>query len=870
MATIDEMVLDTPGVQRWDTFAERLAGWVAASRVELRRTVVLLPFAQLLAPARAAFARRGGFLPTIETTQTLAATLGPPPPSEDGAPSFDAALDRLVAARELARQPFGRDWRRRDRAGFEAGVAQFVQSTHALARAAGALPPHARAAYWQRARSVLGPRSGPGAAEQQLARGALEWAALMAEPATDRLFHLQPAAWVVVRAGGVDALAEALLAAGAATRPALLVDADRALAPSALPAFAMCDDIEQEAQASAAQVLSHLREGTAPVALIALDRSVVRRVHALLARQNVGVRDETGWRLSTTRAAATVMAALLATAPTATTDALFDWLKSAGPWPGLRGAETALRMFEATARSTGWRRVAAIAPDALTGSAAALWQAASNALTAFDAAARRPLADGLAALGELLAACGVLERLRADDAGRQVLAALRLDDPASAPRTRLGDGGNAPLDGDELRRWIDALLEERSFKPRAEERETPQVVIVPMARAMLRPFAAVICPGADAARLGAWPAPHPLLADRQLAELGLPDAAAQRQAEALGFAQLTALPNVTLLRRRHDDGQPLGDSPLVERLQLEFGELPAWQDPRGERRVAPAPVLPVAPQAGALLPDALSASAVEALRACPYRFFALHLLRLREPDELDAEVEKRDYGTWLHAVLLRFHTERQADVFPEFELDTLHALALAVQAEQRLPDEEFLPYIASFTHFAPRYLGWLRKRDAAGTRWLAGEHEASATPAALDGLTLRGRIDRIDLARDEQGELHELIDYKTGSFDKLRTQVNDPFEDTQLAFYAALLAGEAPRLSAKYLVLDDHALGPRSLPHADVARSAAALVAGLAGELARIRAGAPLRPLGEPPTCDYCEARGLCRRDHWTVPEHPT
>ena len=46
------------------------------------------------------------------------------------------------------------------------------------------------------------------------------------------------------------------------------------------------------------------------------------------------------------------------------------------------------------------------------------------------------------------------------------------------------------------------------------------------------------------------------------------------------------------------------------------------------------------------------------------------------------------------------------------------------------------------------------------------------------------------------------------------------------------------------------------MPHPDVAESARALLSSLA-------AGAPLRALGEGAACDFCEARGLCRRDHW-------
>jgi ATP-dependent helicase/nuclease subunit B len=40
-------------------------------------------------------------------------------------------------------------------------------------------------------------------------------------------------------------------------------------------------------------------------------------------------------------------------------------------------------------------------------------------------------------------------------------------------------------------------------------------------------------------------------------------------------------------------------------------------------------------------------------------------------------------------------------------------------------------------------------------------------------------------------------------------------------------------------------------------------VQGLAQDLVQLRAGAGLPALGEGAVCDYCDARGLCRRDHW-------
>ena len=88
-------------------------------------------------------------------------------------------------------------------------------------------------------------------------------------------------------------------------------------------------DMEDEAHLAAACVLQHLNEGRSPVALIAQDRVLTRRVRAMLAGKGVALRDETGWKLSTTRAAATLMGLLRALPWDASTDAVLDWLKNA-------------------------------------------------------------------------------------------------------------------------------------------------------------------------------------------------------------------------------------------------------------------------------------------------------------------------------------------------------------------------------------------------------------------------------------------------------------------------------------------------------------------------------------------------------------
>jgi ATP-dependent helicase/nuclease subunit B len=111
--------------------------------------------------------------------------------------------------------------------------------------------------------------------------------------------------------------------------------------------------------------------------------------------------------------------------------------------------------------------------------------------------------------------------------------------------------------------------------------------------------------------------------------------------------------------------------------------------------------------------------------------------------------------------------------------------------------------------------------------------------------------------------LLQLLDYKSGSAKDLQKKVKLPLEDTQLAFYAALLGG-GEHLSAAYLAMDD-AEAPLEIPHPKVHDTVQVMLAALGDEWQRLREGEPLAALGEGTVCDTCEARGLCRRDQWGV-----
>lgn len=834
----------------WPAFAQRSLDWLGAQGLAARDAVVLLPFAALLPPARAAFAALGGWQPRVETPLTLAAALGPPQPPLPGQCSGDPLLDGLACTTLLRQQSWGAASAAQDARGFARIVALVVEAAQALREAASAMHPALRDGFWAACRATLPLAQGPAGTEALLLRLALEWAAVSAPASTDVLFAYRPAAWLALRLGGVDSLVEGLLAAAAV--PALRIVADpepqdpyAAIAATVPLERCWCEDFEEEAQAATAVIISALNARQVPVALVALDRELVRRVRALLERQGVPLIDETGWLLATTRAAAEVVALLRAALPGAGRDAWLEWLKA---WP--LASRTALDSLEAWWR--GRRRV----PD--RAAAERLLAQARQHLQPLSDSPPRSLAGWLALLAERLGAEGSLQRLAGDAAGAQTLAALHLQGPVDEVWQQALSGGALDLRG--FLAWVVSTLELAPFLPPPDP--GAEVVLTPLARAFGRPFGQVVVPGADHQHLGmAQPRPG-LVGDAQAAAWGLANATVRRQRQRLALVHTLRAPRVAILRRHRDGEEPLAESPEVDWLLLarERTGLPVWPlqpwrpDTMAVAVTAQTRPTPAAAQA---LPATLSASQLEALRACPYRFFARAVLRLDEVEELEAGLDKRDYGTWLHAVLHRFHADRPAGD----DAAALQAACAAVTLESGLDEAELLPYRASFEALAPAYLAWSTARARAGWFWATGESDHLIAPPELAGLRLRGRIDRLDHG---PGARRELLDYKTSSVDSLRQRVREPLEDTQLAFYAALV-GADENLGAAYLALDD-ARAPLAIEHPEVQRSAAALLAGLGGEWQRLRAGAALPALGEGTVCDTCEARGLCRRDHWGLP----
>jgi ATP-dependent helicase/nuclease subunit B len=87
-----------------------------------------------------------------------------------------------------------------------------------------------------------------------------------------------------------------------------------------------------------------------------------------------------------------------------------------------------------------------------------------------------------------------------------------------------------------------------------------------------------------------------------------------------------------------------------------------------------------------------------------------------------------------------------------------------------------------------------------------------------------------------------------------------------LPFYAALLAHQGqPVDQAAYLAYDSRTRGLKWISSLPLPHAAEQLRDGLAEDLRQLHAGQPLPALGEGQACEFCAARGLCRRDDWSA-----
>ncbi|MBV8667134.1 MAG: PD-(D/E)XK nuclease family protein [Burkholderiaceae bacterium] len=618
---------------------------------------------------------------------------------------------------------------------------------------------------------------------------------------------------------------------------------------------ALCEavSLEQEAQLAAQTIVEWLQAGKTRVAVVAQDRVAARRLRALLERARVFVTDETGWKLSTTRAASAVAAWFDLIANRGDTATLLDLLKSPFVFPESADKQAQLTTIEICLRNAnvpgGWEAVG----RAVAAHAAAAEMIALLAREASVYAGRKTVAQWAARTEAGLTALGAWQALQADAAGMRVAALLR---QLSA------ESGEQEFSLAEWRAFIALQMESTSFVAPGEDK---RVVMLTLSGTQLRSFDAVWMLGCDAAHLPSAAHETLFFANTVRRELGLRTRESEQRRQLRDFVSLlNSNSEVVLSWQAHHDGEPNPVSPWIERLQLTLARSEAPGLPVHGAQIAArclpgiqsAMPAPVAPQ---LLPPQLSASGYNSLVACPYQFFATRMLGLSGLEEFSDMPEKRDYGDWLHQILSEFHQTLQERSVPAAQrASLLRDISETVFARETSGNAAALGYAVRWRKAMPAYLDWVERREAVGWRFAFGERKFEKAMHWDGGqVKLHGRIDRVDQSEDgERG----LLDYKTRNAAALREKLKQG-EDRQLAFYGIL--SDTSFTHAHYVPLEPMADKIDAVEASNFSRIQQQVEQQLRSNLQALAQGAALPATGIEAVCEYCAVRGLCRKGTW-------
>jgi ATP-dependent helicase/DNAse subunit B len=171
-------------------------------------------------------------------------------------------------------------------------------------------------------------------------------------------------------------------------------------------------------------------------------------------------------------------------------------------------------------------------------------------------------------------------------------------------------------------------------------------------------------------------------------------------------------------------------------------------------------------------------TSLERYAACPYRFFLNDVLRLKERDEPETadEIDARDKGELIHAILRDFYAAMKAQnrlPLAEAHLES-YCTALAGIAREhfsRVEREGLAGPAAAWALRQKFILEDLERyvRTETGKDWLPEDFERAfgmdgapgySIPLGGETLALRGKIDRLDLSPDRKAL--RVVDYKSG------------------------------------------------------------------------------------------------------------
>ncbi|WP_114653247.1 PD-(D/E)XK nuclease family protein [Polynucleobacter necessarius] len=672
---------------------------------------------------------------------------------------------------------------------------------------------------------------------------------------------------------------------------------------------------EELAWATAKSIEAHLIAGKTNIALVAQDRLAARRARALLSRfgPSLRIRDETGWKLSTTRAAASLNSWLELIrspkeGPSAST--LLEFLQN----PFFDIAHTLQKPSEAclspiaqlediliaSQAKSGWDtfRIAIERANAYSSSRGSVpYESLLELLTVLQRhhvqwlELKLDCENAYLLLQSNLQEMGMAQQLEKDSAGKQLLEVLKTFD--------LGEGAYRQV-AMRLSEWLSLLktvIEEASYQEVGQQAQAT-LSILPLSSTRLREFDAVVLVGCDEQQLPAFSEPPLFFSDTLNRLLKASTITAQYIQQARDLSQLLiSCPQVDLLwQSKSKSGEPLRPSAWISRLRTQLPDWPILEakpdthsslsDPLQEA------VTTVNPDIA--LPISMSPSAYKALRDCPYRYYVRSILGLRRAKEFEEGFDASLAGQVLHALLKNFFqalkTEEQKtyssihrseDARREWMQE--HLIKHSEKEFERLikGDARVTGTLRDWQKQIPSFVDWQLKREAEGWQYHDAELLVGFMVMLIDPdgvqreVEIVGRADRFDVNTNSSSAA-AVIDYKNQGINKIKKRADHLLNDPQLLIYAravnenaiaAHLPGrtieQAERVSLKADLkkADDKIV--RAYPVEQMPEMMEQFSEQLNADLEVLWARKPMKAFAPDSVCQYCEARGICRKGMW-------
>lgn len=638
---------------------------------------------------------------------------------------------------------------------------------------------------------------------------------------------------------------------------------------------------EDAAWSGANAIQEFLKDGHHHIALIAQDRLVARRIRALLARlgSGISIHDETGWKLSTTRAASALMSWIEVirqplVGPSAA--GLLEFLKNPYiDWSALGLSEEnashlihtiEARLIESDSKG-GWSGMVLALGHQIDGVS---FDAAIELVKKLRGMAQRwqskPLncETWLGYLFKDFKDLAMYSMLLQDLAGKQLLEALEPMNSVKAEPLRLSE-------------WlslINSMIEDASYVE-ASPRQDFSITILPLSATRLRRFDAWVMVGCDDGQLPSI-SDSPMFLSASLKKmLRCKSSEAEFIQQALDLSQLMmAHQNWRMIwQAKGSSGEPRQASPWLQRLYKNHSEFLNESQEINKVNLtikavhAPSPSVP----SDFDKPLSISPSAYKTLRECPYRYYASRLLGLKEHAHLDAEVDLSLVGQTLHAALKNFHQGLKTKPFDgqlEGKKSFLENLLKNISKKHFQPlldaDGRWLAAWVQWESQIPSWIDWELAREIEGWHFHDGEITVGFDLQTKFGaIRVAGQVDRIDL-NPKFGAA--IIDYKYSSATSIKFKQKNIEDDPQLIIYAKALNGDDMvdrqlSTSSSWVSIKEEDVEV-AVDNLELRMSQ--LPAQMIADVEKVWDGFPLKASAPDGICQYCSVRGLCRKGMWS------